>query len=333
MGDVAMVVPVVASLAHQYPHVRITVLSRPFARALFEDLAPNVGFMAADVQQEYHGVRGLNSLYRRLTAKHFTAVADLHNVLRSEFLRMRFNLGHYRVEHINKHRKGKRMLVRKKDKRLEQQPTAIENYLDVFQRLGYPTTLNFRSIFPDDVDLNRLPEPFRQKGDGETWIGIAPFAAHPGKVYPIERMEQVIGLLTQRHPTVRIFFFGGGHKEFEAFARWEQQFPQCMNASRQLNGMREELLLMSRLNVMLSMDSGNMHLASLTGIPVVSIWGATHPFAGFMGYNQSVDRALGADLPCRPCSVFGNKPCLRGDYACLHAIEPLTVVEKLENFF
>jgi ADP-heptose:LPS heptosyltransferase len=83
LGDVAMTVPVVYSLAHQYPDVRITVLSKAFARPFFENIAPNVGFMEADVKNEYHGVKGLNALYRRLTAKKFTAIADLHNVLRS----------------------------------------------------------------------------------------------------------------------------------------------------------------------------------------------------------------------------------------------------------
>ena len=116
MGDVAMAVPVVYSLAKQYPHVRITVLSRGFARAFFEDLAPNVDFMEVDLKKEYHGVRGLNALYRRLTAKQFTKIADLHNVLRSEYLRMRFNMGRYRVEHLNKHRRDRRRLTSNNNK-------------------------------------------------------------------------------------------------------------------------------------------------------------------------------------------------------------------------
>ena len=86
---------------------------------------------------------------------------------------------------------------------------------------------------------------------------------------------------------------------------------------------------MSHLDVMVSMDSGNMHLASLTATPVVSIWGATHPFAGFMGWRQNPDNAIGLNLPCRPCSVYGNKPCLRGDYACLKNISPEMVLEKV----
>ena len=339
LGDVAMAVPLVASLAKQYPHIRITVLSRPFARPFFEDLAPNVGFMAADVRNEYHGVRGLNTLYRRLTAKRFTAVADLHNVLRSEYLRMRFNLGRYHVAHINKHRKGKRRLVRSKDKVMKQQPTSLQNYTDVLERLGYPVTIDFKSIFPEGGgDLTQLPAEFQERyttthhpSPATPWIGIAPFAAHEGKIYPTDRMERVIGLLTERHPNARIFLFGGGDDEYRVFEEWCQRYPTCVNASKQLDGLRNELVLMSHLHVMLSMDSGNMHMASLTGIPVVSIWGATHPYAGFMGYNQPADRALGIDMPCRPCSIFGNKPCQRGDYACMKGIEPEQVVQKMES--
>lgn len=118
MGDVAMTVPVIQSLAKQYPKVRITVLSRPFARPFFEDLAPNVGFMEADIKEEYKGVKGLNALYRRLIAKQFTAIADLHSVLRSDYLRMRFNLDNFKVAHIDKHRKGKRKLVASNGKNL-----------------------------------------------------------------------------------------------------------------------------------------------------------------------------------------------------------------------
>ena len=158
MGDVAMVVPVVWSLATQYPDVRITVLSRSFARPMFEQLAPNVGFMEADLKHEYRGLKGLNALYRRLTAKQFTAIADLHSVLRSEYLRMRFNLGRYRVAHIDKHRKGRRRITSQLHKELEQQPTSFQNYAEVFQRLGYPVDIQFRSIFGDDKgDLSLLP--------------------------------------------------------------------------------------------------------------------------------------------------------------------------------
>jgi len=332
MGDVAMVVPVVWSLAQQYPDLHITVLSRGFARPFFEDLAPNIGFMEADLKHEYRGLRGLNALYRRLTAKQFTAIADLHSVLRSDYLRMRFNIGRYRVAHIDKHRKGRRRLVSQNNKELTPQPTSFQNYLDVFERLGYPVHIDFQSIFPPEGgNLSLLPPPVNLKNSDEEWIGIAPFAAHQGKVYPPEKMEQVIRQLLEQHPHARIFLFGRGPQEDEWFAQWCQRYWLCTTVSEYAKSMRQELILMSHLDVMVSMDSSNMHLASLTGTPVVSIWGATHPYAGFMGWGQKEENAIQVNLDCRPCSIFGQKSCQRGDYACMNMIRPETITERVNT--
>jgi len=189
LGDVAMTVPVVWALAHQYPDLRVTVLSRPSSRQFFEDLAPNVNFMAADIKGEYRGMKGLNALYRRLVAKQFTAVADLHNVLRSEYLRLRFNIGRYQVAHIDKHRKMRRQLVAPNKKKVAKPlPSSFQNYLDVFARLGYPIDTEkykFLSIFEEPEkkgNLNLLPKIIGPKPSWEQWIGIAPFAAHHGNL-------------------------------------------------------------------------------------------------------------------------------------------------------
>ena len=385
MGDVAMTVPVVWSLAQQYPNVRITMLSRSFAKSLFENLAPNVGFMEADLKKEYHGIKGLNALYRRLAAKQFTAVADLHSVLRSEYLRMRFNMGHFRVAHINKHRKGRRRITSANHKMLVRQPTSFDNYAEVFSKLGYPVEITFKSIFANcpsgKGDLNELTmlnaqcsmhnaqcsmhnaqcsmhnaqcsmhnaqcsmhnaqSAAAKDGAGnncalciehcELKIGIAPFAAHEGKVYPPRLMQQVIEQLLQQHPQAQIFLFGRGEQEDKYFSEWCRQYPQCTNVSKMVNSLRQELILISHLNVMISMDSSNMHLASLTGTPVVSVWGATHPYAGFMGWGQNEENAIQLDMACRPCSIYGQKPCKRGDYACMNNIKPETIVEKTNN--
>lgn len=332
LGDVAMTVPVVYSLACQYPNLRITMLSKPFARPFFENLAPNVGFMAADINNEYHGVRGLNSLYRRLTAKNFTAIADFHSVLRSDYLRMRFNFDHYRVESIDKHRSGKSKLIAENNKELKQQPTSFQNYTDVLEKLGYPVKLEFKSIYPPEGgNLRLLSDKIGEKRPFQQWIGIAPFAAHKEKMYPLPLMKNVIRMLVNKHPSSRIFLFGGGSEEMIQLDAISAESKQIINASRLMNGLQQELILMSHLDVMVSMDSANMHLASLVNTPVVSIWGSTHPFAGFMGWNQSMDRAVQLDMPCRPCSIYGNKPCLRGDWACMHNIKPEVVVEHVER--
>mgnify|MGYP004516267069 FL=1 len=331
LGDVAMTVPVVYALAQQYPDVRITVLSRNFARPLFEDLLPNINFMEADLKREYHGITGLNSLYRRLVAKQFTAIADLHSVLRSSYLRMRFNLDHYKVAHIDKHRKDRRRITSSSNKQLIQLPTSFQNYADVFARLGYPVNVQFRSIFSEDGgDMNLLPESLPRPTIGQPCIGIAPFAAHEGKIYPVRLMEQVVEQLLAKHPDARIYLFGKGQREDETFPKWCAAHPQCVYVSQHLNNLRDELILMSHLQVMVSMDSANMHLASLVATPVVSVWGATHPFTGFMGWNQSPENAIQIPLECRPCSIYGQKPCLRGDYACMRNIAPEQIVNRVE---
>lgn len=332
MGDVAMAVPVVYSLAKQYPNIRITVLSRKYARPFFDDLAPNVDFMEADLKGEYRGVKGLNALYRRLTAKQFTKIADLHNVLRSEYLRMRFNMGRYRVEHIDKHRRQRRALVRQHNKVRENIPTPFENYIEVLANLGYPVTLQFHSLFPEEGgNLNLLPAIVGPKKSFQQWIGVAPTAAHPGKCYPVERTRQVIEQLLKNHPQARIFLFGRGRAEDQLFTQWCQEMPQCVYVSKHLENMHQELILMSHLNVMLSMDSSNAHLASLTATPVVTVWGATHPFAGFTAWNQPAENNIQAELDCRPCSIYGNRPCRRGDMACMNLIKPEQIIERIEQ--
>jgi ADP-heptose:LPS heptosyltransferase len=332
LGDVAMTVPVIHALATQYSDLDVTVLSRPNMAALFEGMPANVHFLGADLKGEYAGFKGLNRLCRRLHHEHFDLVADLHDVLRSKYLRATFVLSGARVAHIHKGRKGKKQLVRPEHKLMLQQPTSFMRYADVLSRLGYPTTSTFTSLFPTAVPL---PERMQERVTDPTdiplrRIGIAPFAAHAGKIYPLEKMERVIALLTER-PYTRIFLFGGGPKEEAVFNDWQQRFPHVTSMTR-MGGMRRELEAMSHLDVMLCMDSGNMHLASLTGIPVVSIWGATHPYAGFMGWHQTEHTTLQINaLPCRPCSVYGNKPCRRGDMACMNSITPEMVVEKLDE--
>lgn len=332
IGDVAMTVPVVYSLATQYPDLRITMLSRPFARPLFENLAPNVGFMEADIKGEYRGIKGLNALYRRLIAKNFTVIADLHNVLRSDYLRLRFNFDMYKVAHINKHRAERRRLTQRNNKVLEPIQSSFDNYAEVFSELGYPITYNFNGLLkPEEASLRFLPEAIGEKKPFQQWIGIAPFAAHKGKAYPINLMMKVIDSLTTLHPSCRIFLFGGGQRERQQLEEMAKQNKSCTVVPAIVHGLRNELILMSHLDVMVSMDSANMHLASLVNTPVVSIWGSTHPYAGFMGWQQKESNAVQLDLPCRPCSIFGNKPCMRGDYACLTGIKPETIVKKVEE--
>ena len=327
IGDVAMTVPVVYSLARNYPSLRISVLSRPYARPFFSGIGDNVEFIGVDLKKEYAGIKGLNKLYNLLKSKNFTVVADMHDILRTKYLRMRFRLSGKKVATIDKHRKGKRLLTRKNNKVMQQQSSSFDNYKEVLTKLGYTFDIEFNSIFEGrKINFNSIYENFGEKKS--KWIGIAPFANHQGKIYPIERMKKVISILSERIPDVRVFLFGGGKSEMNIFNQWQNEFPCVTNASAILGGIENELLLMNKLDLMLSMDSANSHIASLVGTKVISIWGATHPYAGFKSWNMKDENIIQNTLSCRPCSVYGNKKCIRGDYECLN-IDENRIVDKI----
>ena len=320
LGDIAMTVPVVHDLAMQYPDLDITMLSREMARPLFEQMPENVHFIAADLKGRHKGLLGLCRLWRDAHLSDFDYIADFHDVLRTWWLRTEGCLRRKKVAKIDKGRKGKKALTRQKNKVFVQQATSFERYAKVLEQLEFPIKPQFNKL-----DYSAFCET--RKEDNETWIGIAPFAKHPAKVYPLEKMEQVIKTLGERKNTT-IFLFGGGEEEKRQIAELCAKYPN-VEAAQSQQGLKGELALMGQLDVMLSMDSANMHLASLVGTRVVSIWGGTHPYAGFLGWNQKPSDCIQLDMPCRPCSVYGNKPCLRGDSACMNGIMPEQIIEKL----
>lgn len=330
IGDVVMMLPIVHSVAEAYPETHFTVLSQKRFAPVFAMLPANVTFMGVDLKHDYNGMAGINKLYKELKEKNFDAVANLHGVLRTNILSAKFALGSFtKVRSIKKRRLQRQKLTRKFCKNLTPQLPTTEKYKSVLQKLGFNFNITFKSIFGNNKgDLSQI-EQFTGKKECH-WIGIAPFAAHKGKIYPLEKMEKVVAELCKRAHT-KVFLFAYG-KEQEQIKTWIEKYPSITIVGGQLN-MQEELILMSHLDVMLAMDSSNTHLASVAGTRVVSIWGATHPAAGFAGFGQKESDSIQADLACRPCSIYGKKPCRYGDYRCLNSINPEAVIEKITNGF
>jgi len=327
MGDVAMTVPVVKALLDQNPDVHITYVSRPGFAEFFEDI-PRLTYFSADLDQQYKSFSGLIKLFRDLKKQtDYYALADLHDNLRTKLLRRLFAVRGLTCGYIDKGRDEKKRLTRFPGKVLQPLKLTTERYADVFRKLGYPVVL--------DHKLTKRPIALSDEitavtgGKNRKWIGVAPFAKHKGKIYPIERMQHVIKWLNAQNVT--IFLFGGSVLEQEICSQWQNDFENVISVVNKLT-MQQELALVSQLEVMLSMDSAGMHLASLMGVPVVSVWGATHHYAGFLGYGQSETNIVADDIECRPCSVYGNKPCFRGDYACLYRIEPEMITARLAEF-
>ncbi|WP_434037763.1 glycosyltransferase family 9 protein [Formosa sp. 4Alg 33] len=320
MGDVAMSVPVLRALITQYPNVKVTVLTRPFFEPFFRDLDA-VSIFPADLKGTHKGVFGLYKLSKSLKKLNIDAVADIHNVLRSKVLKAFFT-GTPFVQ-IDKGRSEKKALT--SGAVFKQLPTTISRYAEVFNNLGFPIDLS-QPTFPEPSILSDKLQAIL--GDHTAkWIGIAPFAAHDSKMYPIQQMETVIESLSKDY---KILLFGGGAKEVEILDRFQTQYNHVINLAGQLN-FNEELDIISNLDVMLSMDSGNGHLAAMLGKKVITIWGVTHPFAGFAPFNQPDDYALTAnrtEFPLIPTSIYGNK-FPEGYEKASGTIAPETIVNKI----
>lgn len=322
MGDVAIMAPVLRAFSQQHPDVNLTVLTRKFFKPIFRDL-PNVEVFHADVKGIHKGIFGLYNLSNELKKLNIDAVADLHNVLRSKILKI-FLFGIKWIQ-IDKGRTEKKALVSGKE--FKQLKTSAVRYKDVFEQLGFPIDIT-NPTFPQKKTISNNTRNIVGT-DSKKWIGIAPFAQHQSKMYPLDLMNDVIAQLSKEH---KIILFGGGQKEIDILNGIENNFENVINISGKLS-FDEELDVISNLDVMLSMDSGNAHLAAMLGKKVVTIWGVTHPYAGFSPFNQPFDYALLSDrnkYPKIPTSVYGNK--YPEDYKeATRSILPKTIIEKIES--
>ncbi len=325
-GDVAMLVPPLYSVAKAYPNDTFYILTNKNFVLLFDLGLSNIRPIGVDLA-DYKGIKGLFRLGNLLRKYNIDKVADVHDVLRSKFLRAYFALLGKKITHIDKGRKEKRAVISHKAP-LQPIKHTIDRYRDVFEAIGYPAEMTFSHYFSNKSSEVSLPENICFDPSKKN-IGIAPFAKHKAKMYPLEKMEEVIKTLNT-HSDVIIYLFGS-QKEAEIMKKWQTTYNNVISIAGKLD-LAQELFLMSQLRVMLSMDSANMHLASLVRVPTVSVWGATHPYLGFYGFRQSIDDAVQIDLDCRPCSVFGNKSCQRGDYACLNDIDPDIIIRQLQKY-
>ena len=315
MGDVAMTAPVIKEFCENYPGIELVIVSRKQFRPFFEE-TPQLRFYELEDKGKHKGLTGLIRLFKTLRSMQITSVADLHNNLRSRVLTTLFRISGIRTVTLDKGRAEKKLLTRKKDKLLIPLKLTVQRYAEVFGRLGYSFELR------NTLSKNQSGK----QSSKQKWIGISSFAQHKQKIYPLHKIEEVVRTLAELGH--RLFIFGGTKEEQQVAENWETMHRNITSNVRKMT-LEEELAFLPNLDLMLSMDSSGMHLASLKNIPVVSVWGATHPYTGFLGYGQSINNAVQIELYCRPCSVYGNIPCYRGDFACMNNLPPQNVVNKV----
>jgi ADP-heptose:LPS heptosyltransferase len=327
MGDVALTTPVLAAMQAQHPDVELLMVTRESFRPFFSSIN-GILFFFPQLTGKHKGLLGILRLYKDIkSTSRIDKVVDLHDVLRSKILRSLFWLSGIPVYSIDKGRIEKRSVITGKKK--VQLKHTVERYSDVFARAGFQLNQYAgKPIIPSADAISRVISLLNP--DFELNIGVAPFAKHNLKMWPAGNMIRLLQLIREKHKC-RFFLFGG-KEDFEMMNEFEKNVPNISRVSGNFN-LEEELALISKLDLMISMDSSNMHMAALTGTKVISIWGGTDPLTGFGAWRQPDSYSIRIpveELDCRPCTIYG-KGETRNDFACMKRLTPESVLERMNK--
>ncbi len=319
MGDVAMLPHALRALKKACPELKVTVATRPLFKPFFQGL--DVDFLDVDTKGAQHSLAGMWRLAHTAREMGVDAFADCHGVMRSEAFRASMWLHGIPCAYIRKGRGEKKHFIKTHGADGITLKHTVLRYVDVFRRLGFDVA--------DPEPALKIPHPNPMGEKQGVWVGFAPFSAQKGKTYPDDLNREVVALLSARYD--RVFIHGGGGREAEFAAEMERTHPNVTALWGKVR-LAGELDLIAWEDCVISMDSLVMHLASLAATPVVSVWGATHPGLGFLGYGCDPKGVLQGDLECRPCSVYGGKKCKYGDHRCMRSVTPQMILDRVAMF-
>ena len=196
----------------------------------------------------------------------------------------------------------------------------------MFNKLGFNIDLTRDHSFPPSKNFNLNTEKIELKD--RKIIGIAPFAKYSTKMYPLDLMQKIVGFLDQKHT---VFLFGFGKFEMGIIEKWSQAFKNVYSCSS-FGGFENEIAIISNLDLMVSMDSANGHIASIYNIPVITMWGSLiHTLVSQLLIQTRkpicVDREK---YPLVPNSIYGNKE-LKGYEDAMRSISYNEVLARVES--
>lgn len=329
ISNVAAIVPQLYSLTKRYPEKRFIIVSRSYLKPLFS-LLDNTIFIGADIRGTHSSAKGIYLLFKELQKQNPDILLDMQLSWRTKFLSLLCSFNKIKTYNISAELQERKKLIQKGAGKYHPIKTIFQLQEELYKKCGLVCDNTFESLpEPNDSQNQRITELYGKK-EKQFWVGIAPFSMAKGKTLPLKKMKSVLSAL-DKEPNTRIFLFGAGEIENEMLNDWQTIYRNVHAVHTKLK-LDEELSLMHHLDVMLTMDSANMHLASLMAVPVVSIWGASHPFAGFLGWKQDINNCIGVDFSCRPCTIHKDASCKYGDYRCIESIHSIKIINTLLKF-
>ncbi len=325
LGDIVLTTPVIRSLKQKFPQSQIFFLTKIQYLVLLKN-DPNIfRLIGFHPQHEHKGTQGFLKLIRELKALEFDLLVDLHANLRSFFIRHLLSAG-IKIKY-NKRRLSRFLLVHFKFLRVKPDPT-VDSYLETLKKIGMNSAERHPQIFLDSKSEDFLKGFLIGKKieKDDIVVGIHPGARWETKRWGEEKFAEVCQILLQR-PKTKILLFGD-QKDQEAVDRVnlpvdDQKLLKVMNLP-----LAESMSLIKRCDCFVTNDSGPMHVASALGVPVVAIFGPTHPQLGFSPIS-SENVVLTANVKCSPCSLHGEKKCHKKSRYCMDLIKPEMVTDAV----
>ena len=242
---------------------------------------------------------------------------DFHDVIRTKILRTLLKSRFFEFKVIKKERHLKKKIIKKKIS-LKKLKHTTERYLECLYN-HFPGIINI----PLERSITKI-EPLSKK------IGIAPFAAHSSKIWPIENYHPILS----KFEDYEIIIFAFGEREIIEANKLIAKHKNCSIIPNNTT-FNHQMNLINEFDVFISMDSANMHLGCLTSTAIISIWGPTHYYLGFgpLFNEENIIQISHRKMTCRPCSIYGK--IKSKDVECstksMKDITPDMVIKKIED--
>ncbi|MBF9238344.1 glycosyltransferase family 9 protein [Hymenobacter sp. BT683] len=301
IGDIVLATPVLRALAQQVLGAEVHVATKPSYRSLLE---PN------PYVTKVHCLTGsLGELVQELKAEQFDCIIDLHNNLRTRLIKLRLGVKAYSFDKLNWQ---KWLLVNFKVDKLPR-VHIVQRYLETAAPLGVKDDGKGLDYFiPEDqeIDLKTLPAAFQQG-----YVAVAIGAQHATKRLPLEKLIELCAKLAQ--PIILL----GGPEDQEM----GQSIIAAFNSETEFfihNGcgrysLHQSASLLRQAQLVVSHDTGLMHIAAAFQKEIISIWGNTVPEFGMYPYRTEFWALEVKGLSCRPCSKIGYAKCPQGHFKCM----------------
>lgn len=320
LGDVAMTLPALYSAADDHPGDQFVLVTQYFMSRLVID--PPLNLTTLPFLQDHDGTSlGTISFTKKLHHLYPDAVVvDLNNTLRTKSIGLALKAMGHKLFSLSVPKRERRRLLAARKEAIVPPELYLPRMTDLYVLTLKKADINMLS--KGRLVIGRTSCPTRVS------IGIAPHAQYKGKMILEEQIIELIDGLAERFPDSDLILYGAAGTEARKNRKLVQLRPDTVRLTS-AQGLAEEVEEIAQLDCMVSMDSANQHIAAMVGTPVISIWGATHPAAGYIPFRTPLANCIGVDIECRPCSILGNKSCHRGDYACLHHLSVPTIIEAI----